>query len=364
LDSGAPDSAAPSTTAQQKFECPACGAEARWNPAKQALICPFCGTESPAKLQKHGDDTVIVEHDLAAALRGIPDEKRGWGAEKVSVQCRSCHAISVFSPERVAQRCEFCGSSELVPYEQVKDPFSPESLLPFAVAESRARDLIRAWYGRQWLAPNNLEKLALTDTVRGIYLPYWTFDANVHANWTAEAGRYYYETVNGKQEQRIAWSPAAGEIDHFFDDELVAASLGVPAPLLRGIEPFPTASLIPYDSGYLSGWTVERYQIDLVAAAQRSRDQMDAELRVLCTRQIPGDTSRNLQVDAAYRDETFKHILVPVWLLTYTYGSRVYHVAANGVTGRIAGGRPWSWIKITLLIIAVIIVLVLLNSHQ
>jgi hypothetical protein len=262
----------------------------------------------------------------------------------------------------VGQRCEFCGSTELVPYEQVKDAFSPESLLPFAVPESRARDLIRAWYGRQWLAPNNLTRLALTDTVRGIYLPYWTFDAKTHAAWTAESGTYYYEEVNGRREQRVTWSPASGELDHAFDDELVAASMGVAAPLLRGIEPFPTSSLIPYDPGYLAGWTVERYQIDLVAAAARSREQMDRRLRELCGSAVRGDTYRNLRVDAVYRDQTFKHILVPVWLLTYTYGSTVYQVAANGVTGRMAGRRPWSWIKIALLILVALLLIVLFNS--
>jgi Zn finger protein HypA/HybF involved in hydrogenase expression len=357
------DSGAQSATASQKFECPACGAEAQWNPAKKALICPFCGTESPATLQTRGADTVIVEHDLAAALRGIPDSKRGWQADKVSVQCRSCRAISVFNPERIGQRCEFCGSSELVPYAQVKDAFSPESLLPFALSDSQARDRIREWYGRQWLAPNRLRSRALTDTVRGLYLPYWTFDAKAHAEWTAESGRYYYETVNGKQERRVEWSPAAGQLDHFFDDELVAASVGVSASLLRGIEPFPTASLIPYDPGYLAGWTVERYQIDLVNAAARSRQQMEARLRDLCGAQVPGDTYRNLIVQSVYRDQTFKHILVPVWLLTYTYGSKTYQIAANGVTGRMSGQRPWSWIKITLLVIAILILLYLINSH-
>ncbi len=353
-----------SAIARQKFECPACGAEAHWNPARQALICPFCGTQSPATLQTRGADTVIVEHDLASALRGIPDSKRGWQAAKISVQCQSCHAISVFDPERVGQRCEFCGSAQLVPYEQVKDPFSPESLLPFAIDEPRARELIRAWYGRQWLAPNNLAKRALTDTAHGIYLPYWTFDAKVHARWTAESGRYYYTTVRGKRERRVEWSPAAGELDHPFDDELVAASTGVSPSLLSAIEPFPTATLIPYDPGYLAGWTVERYQIDLIAAAERSRAQMERQIRQLCAAAVPGDTYRNLQVQSTYRDQTFKHILVPVWLLTYTYGHKVYQVAANGVTGKMAGQRPWSWIKITLLVIVVLIVLYVINANQ
>jgi len=349
-------------TAQQKFECPACGAEAHWNPAKQALICPFCGTESPAQLQTRGADTVIVEHDLVAALRGVPDSQRGWQAKKVSVKCQSCQAISVFDPERVGQRCDFCGSSALVPYEQVKDAFRPESLLPFAVNESKARDLIRAWYSRQWLAPNNLNKVALTDTVRGLYLPYWTFDAKVHAAWTADSGRYYYVTVNGKQEQRVEWTPVSGELDHAFDDALVPASTGVSASLLRRVEPFPTASLIPYDPGYLAGWTVERYQIDLVAAAARSRAEMEATVRQLCAGAVPGDTQRNLQVTPRFSDQTFKHILAPVWLLSYTYGTTVYQVVANGVTGKMAGGRPWSWIKIALLVLAAILVFIIWQS--
>jgi len=357
------DSGQSPATALQKYECPACGADAQWNPAKQALICPFCGTESPAVLQTRGADTVLVEHDLVAALRGIPDSKRGWQASKLAVRCQSCRAISVFSPERVAQRCEFCGSAQLVRYEEVKEAFSPELLLSFSIDEPKARDLLRAWYGRQWLAPNNLKQLALTDTVHGLYLPYWTFDASVRARWTAESGRFYYVTVNGRRQQRVTWSPASGELDHAFDDELVPASAGVPAPLLRGIEPFPTQSLIPYDPGYLAGWTVERYQIDLVGAAQRSRDQMDAKVRQLCASAVPGDTHRNLQVHSNYRDQTFKHILVPVWLLTYTYGRRVYHVAVNGVTGRVAGERPWSWIKVTLLVL-VILVLVFLAANS
>jgi hypothetical protein len=131
---------------------------------------------------------------------------------------------------------------------------------------------------------------------------------------------------------------------------------------LKAVEPFPTAELIPYDAGYLAGWTVERYQIDLVAAAARSRQQMEAELRRLCGAAVGGDTYRNLDVRATFSDQRFKHILVPVWLMTYTYGATSYQVVVNGVTGSMAGERPWSWIKITLLIIVILFVLYLSNS--
>ena len=347
--------------ARDKYHCPACGAEAHWNPAKDALVCSYCGAVSPATLQAGGGPGAIVEHDLVAALRGVPDAARGWNAPKRSVRCQSCQAISVFDADKVATRCEFCGSAALVPYEQVKDAFRPESLLPLRISEPQARDAMRRWYGKLWFAPNRFGLKALTDTVKGVYLPYWTFDAKADAEWTAESGRTYVVTENGKQEQRVRWTPASGSLSHAFDDELVCASRGVDAGLLRGVEPFPTGELVPYDPGYLAGWVVERYQIDLVAAAQRSRQQMDAELRALCAAEVPGDTQRNLSVSATYRDLTFKHILAPVWLVSYTYSGKAYQVVVNGVTGAISGGRPWSWVKIAFLVLAVLTVLLLLH---
>ena len=123
-------------------------------------------------------------------------------------------------------------------------------------------------------------------------------------------------------------------------------------------------SLVPYDAGYLAGWTVERYQIDLVAAAERSRQQMDAAMREMCGKQVPGDTYRNLVVDATFSNQTFKHILAPLWLMTYVYGGTSHQVLVNGVTGTTAGSRPWSWIKVTLLVLALAIVAIILMYAQ
>ena len=353
-------------TAQKKFACPACGGEAQWNPAKQSIVCSFCGTVSPAQadLSAAGAETGrVAEHELAAALRAIPDDRRGWQAAKTSVKCQSCQAISVFDPERVGQRCDFCGSNALVPYAEIKEAFRPESLLPMKVSESKVRESIRAWYGSRWFAPNRLKDAALTDTVKGLYIPYWTFDAQVHADWTAESGYYYYvsETytdANGKQQtrqvKRTRWEPSAGSLDHFFDDELVAASRGVQPDLLRKVEPFPTAELVPYEAGFLSGWVVERYQIDLVGGASQARERMDDQVEQLCSAQVPGDTQRNLNVRADYSGQTFKHILVPVWLLTYHYGTQAYQVVVNGYTGTIAGRHPLSALKITLAVLGVL----------
>ena len=355
-------------TARERFECPACGGAAEWSPQKQMLVCPFCGTASP--MQPRADTAAAVrEYDLVEALRNIPQSERGWQTATRSVKCQSCQAISVFKPERVAQNCDFCGSPALVPYDEIKSPIRPESVLPFKLAESDVRDRVRAWYRSRWFAPNKFKSHAFTDTLHGVYLPYWTFDAHVAAQWTADAGYYYYTTETyrdskgqsqTRQVRHTRWEPASGALEHFFDDELVPASRGVAANLLRKVEPFPTKDLTPYDPAYVSGWVVEQYQIDLVAAATHSREAMDAKLRQLCAQQVPGDTHRNLQVDADYSAQTFKHVLLPVWLLTYQYGARTFQVLSNGFIGAVGGKYPKSWIKIAILVIAILIVMLII----
>ena len=138
----------------------------------------------------------------------------------------------------------------------------------------------------------------------------------------------------------------------------------MPPDLLRLIEPFPTKDLAPYDAGYVSGWVVEQYQIDLVAAAQQSRVAMDTQLQQLCAAQIPGDTHRNLQVQADYSGQTFKHVLLPVWLLNYQYGGTTYRIVANGFTGALAGKYPKSWIKIAFLVLAILLVLLVVVARK
>lgn len=348
-------------TALEKHACPACGAQANWNPKRSRLECPYCGTESPYEVNP--ETGRIEEIDLVRTLREMPGELRGWKAAKRTVKCRSCRAVSVFDPERVGQNCEFCGSPELIDYEEIQAPIRPQSLLPFKVSEDRVRDDLRRWYRSKWFAPNKLKKRALVDTVRGVYLPYWTFDARVRCRWTAEAGYYYYTTetfrdsqgrTRSRQVRHVRWEPASGQLEHFFDDEPVPGTQGVDVGLLKEVEPFPTQDLVPYDTAYLSGFVVEHYQVVLVEAAHRARESMLAQLRQMCAAQVPGDTQRHLRIYPEFSSETFKHILAPVWLLTYNYGSRSFQVVVNGYTGKIAGRYPKSFWKIFFLVTAIV----------
>ena len=362
------------TTALHKHSCAACGAQAEWNPTKRGLICPYCGTVSPAELET--DSGKIKEHDLVEALRNLPSEQRGWKTKRRTVKCQSCKAVSVFDPTRVGQNCEFCGSPELVDYQEIKAPVRPESLLPFKVDRERVHGLIKQWLGKRWFAPNALKKRSLVDTVVGTYIPYWTFDSKVHCPWTAESGDYYYTTEtyrdsNGnrrtRQVRHTRWYNSRGSVRHVFDDVLISGTHVVNPKYLPKIEPFPTRDLVPYDTGYLSGWIVEHYQVILLEAAKAARAKKDRFVRSLCAREVPGDTYRNLQIYPDYSEPTFKHILVPVWILNYDYGRSRHQVLINGYTGQLAGGYPksaWKIFFFTLFVLAIVITIVVLANLQ
>jgi hypothetical protein len=360
-----------SVTALEKHECPACGAQAEWDPSARKLRCPFCGTESPYQFDRAKGK--LVELDLVQALREIPERERGWQIERRSVRCQSCRAVMVFDPARVGQNCQFCGSPALLDYQELRSPIRPQGVLPFRVDAGQVRDDIRQWWRSRWFAPGQLAFASLVDTIKSLYIPYWTFDAQVHCPWTAEAGYYYYVSVPGRdakgrpvmrQERRVRWEPAAGVVDTAFDDEPVPGTKGLPLDLLKGVEPFPTVEAVPYDTAFLSGHVVEHYQVVLLDAAQQSLEQMRARLESMCASQVPGDTQRHLQIAPEYSARTFKHVLVPVWLLQYNYGTKSYQVIANGYTGTIAGRRPYSAWKIAFaILLAAIVALVLIWAN-
>jgi hypothetical protein len=243
----------------------------------------------------------------------------------------------VFDPARVGQNCEFCGSPALVDYQEIRSPIRPQGVLPFRIDAGRVRDDIKRWWRSRWFAPGN---------VPGV----------------DNKGRSVV-----RRERRVRWEPASGVVDTFFDDEAVSGTQGLPTDLLRKVEPFPTKDVVQYDTAFLSGHVVEHYQVVLLDAAQRSLEQMNAKLVILCARQIPGDTHRNLQIFPEFSGRTFKHVLVPVWLLKYDYATKPYQVIVNGYTGAIAGRHPLSFWKIALLVLlAALVTLIVLwiNSQQ
>ncbi len=349
----------------ERHACPNCGGKAIWNPSIQKLECPYCATTFERDSQTDDDD--IIEHDLLQTLAELGATPKDWDEPETRlVKCSNCHATLRRNRNDVAQNCDFCGAPELLDYEDIDAVIRPESILPAKVDKNSAAERLKLWLGKRWLAPNDLKKRSLIDRLHGVYIPYWTFDANAHCPWTAQSGTYYYVTrtytdSNGKtrtrQERRTRWRPASGTVNTAFDDVTISGSRSVENKLQREIEPYPTGELTPYETRYVSGWHVEQYQVDLPQAAQLGKSQMHQMLREMCADQIPGDTYRNLQINPQYSDQTFKHILVPIWIVAYQYRSKTYQSVVNGFTGKVASTYPKSIWKITFLVLLAILII-------
>jgi hypothetical protein len=122
---------------------------------------------------------------------------------------------------------------------------------------------------------------------------------------------------------------------------------------------------VPYDTAFLSGFVVEHYQVILLDAAHNSEESMSRQLYEMAAKEIPGDTYQNLQIHPVFSAQTFKHILVPVWLLSYLYGTKSYQVVVNGQTGRMAGQYPMSaWKIAALVLLALIVLLIVILANQ
>jgi predicted RNA-binding Zn-ribbon protein involved in translation (DUF1610 family) len=342
----------------RKFPCDACGADLRWEPGATSLACPYCGAQKSVMPSAE----LIREKAVDVALRAPRD--LGWGAERKVILCKRCGAHTTLEPHVASSSCAFCGTTAVVEAPANASVVRPEGLLPFRVTKDAAISQFRDWLGRLWLRPNDLKSSSRVAKMQGAYIPFWTFDAATNSWWTAEAGYYYYVDVrvqeNGRtvtrKEQRIRWEHASGTLQKFFDDVPVPASRGLDADLCRGIEPFPTADLTPYEPSYLSGFLAEENAVDLPEALESAKERMRDAIRSACASEVPGDTHRNLEVETQFSALAYKNALLPIWVSAYEYHQKPYRFLVNGVTGKCTGTAPWSWIKVTLLVLTILII--------
>jgi Zn finger protein HypA/HybF involved in hydrogenase expression len=337
------------------FPCSGCNADLQFSPGEGELECPYCGsTTTIESTAKEGEaPAAVIEYDLESALQNAPV---GWASEVVEFQCKNCSAFTAVEPHVTATSCAFCGTNQLEIQPTKEDMLRPESLLPFAIEKDQAKDSFGTWVKSLWFRPNDLKSTSRLDGLKGVYIPIFTFDMKSSTDWNAQAGFHYYVTVTGsdgksRRQRRTRWEWRSGNVRRSFDDWLVEASSGLSQELFTGLLPYDTSALVPYQAQFLAGFIAERYQISLDDAWQIGRSGMGSVIRGDVVSDIPGDTYRSLTMDTETWDKTFKHCLVPVWLSAYRYKEKTFHYVVNGVTGKMNGTAPYSWVKITLAVL-------------
>lgn len=351
----------PTPADEHRFPCDQCGADLRYDPEHGQLTCDHCGNSQSIQDGPWVGGT-LRELDFRSAIASdMPDSEI---EETRVVACPNCGAQTEFDETIHAAECAFC-ATPVVTDTGTHRHIKPKGLLPFALGERDARAEMTDWLGSLWFAPSGLQDYARKGrSLSGIYVPYWTFDADTKSQYSGQRGTHYYETKtvmrDGKRQQvrvrKTRWRSVSGRVARFFDDVLVLGSRSLPKKYTDALEPWDLSEMEPYQPEFLAGFRAEGYQIELEDAFTEARQIMDRVIHRDVKFDIGGDAQRVGQVKTDIGTLTFKHVLLPVWMAAYKYRGKTYRFVVNGRTGRVQGERPYSAIKIALAILIGLII--------
>ena len=341
-------------------KCGACGGFVEYSPAAENLKCKYCGniTELDKTAAKIEENDFLYWKDRA-------DESAGDDmVEATEIKCRQCGATTSLPPNVSGAKCAFCATPLIMNEATVKRFWQPEYLLPFKTTDKEGGKKFRDWLGNKWLAPSKLKKSVVSfDNLKGVYLPFWTYDANTRTNYRGERGmnrREKFRNNKGEMKERIVtdWYAANGNVSVTFDDVLVPASQTLPASIANSLTKWDMENCVAYRKEFLAGFITEIYQRDFRLCFDDAKKKMEVVIDKAIRKDIGGDRQKIHSKNTEYKDVKFKHLLLPVWISAFRYKNKLYQFVVNGRNGQVTGQYPKSAAKIAMIVLAVVAAIV------
>jgi hypothetical protein len=307
----------------QRFMCPKCGARMAFAPDGQSLVCEYCTRGERLGLSDRSAD----EKDFILALATA----RGHGRplnEQV-FHCQGCGSEFILPPKLISTTCVYCDSPHVVSLETSQDLLAPDGILPHAFDQKRAIQILIDWVKTKGIRPEKK-----VDLPRGLYLPLWTFDVGGAIEYTGERVVSEENSFSGLQEPRV--TRISDQYAIFVNDLPIPASRKPSAPFVRLLPTFDLAAVKPYDPRYLADWPAEVYDVPLADASLDARSQAYARYKI----DMPSLVSPLKLVhtsSASLAIESFKLILLPVWMTEIPVHGRERLILINGQTGDVEG---------------------------
>ena len=351
---------------KDSLTCKGCGAILHFAPGTNSLKCQYCGVANEIVPAEVSNDISSVDYDTFVASLNLVQVN----TDLKIVKCSQCGSETTLRENSTAEKCAFCTAPLVLELARNKGIVKPHYLLPFILDEKAAVKSFKDWLAGLWFAPNDLvKKVEANSALKGIYMPYWTYDTNTITDYTGQRGDYYYETetytetVNGRQEtktrqvRRTSWSYASGTVRKAFDDVTVPASKSLPGETLIELGPWNFEKLLNYDERYISGFSAETYQINPEQGFETAKGIMETTIKSVIENDIGGDEQRIDSFTSRYNNVAIKYVMLPVWVSAYSYSNKIFQFTVNACTGEVIGKRPYSVMKIVLAVIAGLILL-------
>ncbi|MGB0388761.1 MAG: hypothetical protein ACPGWR_28410 [Ardenticatenaceae bacterium] len=334
------------------FNCTQCGGQAAYDIKEADLTCIYCES-------KHSVPHLVVgtkADKFEFTIKTLNRSERGWGESRQEINCQNCGSHISVPPNELTHTCVFCGSNKVIQREAPQEVLRPRFLVPFQLEATACQGIFDKWLGNHWLTPKSLQQLANLREFTGVYLPFWTFDTRTGADWKAEVGHAetqdYRENGEWKTRTVIKWRKESGHVRESFTNILISGTTQVRASLLGEIQDYDLSQLVRYDARLLAGLQAQAYEVPITEAWQKAREQMREQTLRSGHRQPSTSRVRNFSMTVRFADESWRYILLPAYIATYSYYDKPYQIAINGQRGTIAGPRPVDWRKLFLIVAA------------
>ncbi len=368
--------------ASSLMPCSACGTPRQIG----SRFCVSCGVpfETPAndglsEFQRNQSDLSVKAETKSSDGGSVSVETRAIEASGSTrtFRCENCGSEVDAPREQRSLRCPFCDSAYVaeLPLEQ-RTSQRPEFIIGFEVSREKAQELFFQWIGKNsFFRPGDLVTKAATEKQQGVYIPFWHFSMKAKSEWSAQIGEHWYRTETytvknseGKSEirtrtvQETEWWPLTGIYRKYYSGYLVSASKGLSQVEALAIQPFQLNTMMRYRPMYLAGWMSEEYSVSRDEALTVTQQEFRARERNSISRFLPGDVQSGLTVQTELEVGGSDLILLPIHVLSYRYGDKIYRFLVNGQTGKVHGEKPWSGSRITAVVVAIaLLVLVVIG---
>ena len=331
-----------------EYKCPCCGGVVNFDSHTQRMKCPYCDTEFDVEDLKDKDEA--LEEQPPEAWEQPDGEWETGETDGMKVYaCRSCGGELVADATTAATVCPYCGNP-VVLAGRFSGDLKPDLVIPFKLDKEAAKAALRKHMSKKKLLPKQFSSENRVDEIKGVYVPFWLFDAEVSADLRYNTTRertwsdsdYHYTETSYYSVRR------AGK--YAFDNVPADGSSKMPDDLMESLEPFDFGEAVDFQTAYLSGYLADRYDV----TAQDCTERVNNRIRSSTAAAFRGTVTGYSSVSEAGGEITVnnakaKYALFPVWLLSTTYQGQSYTFAMNGQSGKFVGNMPmdklayWLW---------------------
>lgn len=322
----------------QEYKCPCCGGAITFDSTVQKMKCPYCGSEFDVQALAENDE--IPEDQMEWNM----SDTAGWQEDEVNgfktYVCNSCGGEIVADENTAATFCPFCGNPVIMT-GQLKDGLRPDYVIPFKLDKDAAKEALMKHYNGKKLLPKVFKDQNHIDEVKGVYVPFWLFDADVDAvvRYKATKTSFWSDSEYDYSETSVYQVHRGGSIG--FTHIPVDGSLRMDDAMMESIEPFDFSDAVDFETAYLSGYFADKYDVDADASIGRANERIKQSVQDMFAATVTGyETVTPEASGIRFTNSSKKYALYPVWLLNTRWNGNSYMFAMNGQTGKLVGDLP------------------------